>query len=74
MVVKSGTLETLEALNLAEVAKEMLCGDQTCALVSWKLDISVFGYNPTGVIVMGPAVRSTDAKSCKVWHMPPFRQ
>ena len=43
MVVKSGTLETLEASHLAEVAKEshvaevakeMLCGDQTCAPVS----------------------------------------
>ena len=29
MVVKSGTLETLEASHLAEVAKEMLYGDQT---------------------------------------------
>ena len=34
MVVKSGTLETLEASHLAKVAKEMLCGDQTCAPVS----------------------------------------
>ena len=48
MVVKSGTLETLEASHLAEVAK--------------------------GVIVMGPPVKTTHAKSCKVWHVPSSRQ
>ena len=73
MVVKLGTLNTLETLHLAEVAKEMLCGDQTlCPRIME--DISGFGYDPKGVIVVGQTVSTTHAKSCKVWHVPSSRQ
>ena len=73
MIVKSGALETLESSHLAEVTKEMLCGDQTLCPGIMK-DISGFGYDPKGVMVMGGPLRTTHAKSCKVWHVPSSRQ
>ena len=43
--MKSGTLETLETSHLAEIAKGMLCGDQTLCTGNME-DISAFGYDP----------------------------
>lgn len=73
MVVNSGTLETPETSHLAEIANGMLCGDQTLCPGNME-DIAVFGYDPKGEIAMGRPVRTTQAKSCKVWHVPSTRQ
>ena len=75
MVLKSGTLDTLESSCLVEVAKDLLCGDQTlCPGIVEDVEFSNFGYVPKGVKVMSGPVKTTHAVSCKIWHVPSSRQ
>ena len=75
MTLNSGTLDTLERSGLVEVANELLCGNQTwCSGIVEDVEFSEFGYLPKGVKVMKRPIKTTHAVSCKIWHVPPFRQ
>lgn len=75
MILKLGTLDTLESSCLVEIAKELLCGNQSlCSGIVEDVEFSEFGYVPKGIRVMSGPIKTTHAVSCKIWHVPSSRQ
>ena len=75
MILKSGTLDTLESSCLVQVAKDLMCGNQSlCTGIVEDVEFSEFGYVPKGIRVMSGPMKTTHAVSCMIWHVPSSRQ
>ena len=75
VILKSGTLDTLESSCLVQAAKDLLCGDQSlCTGIVEDIEFSEFRYVPKGIRVMSGPIKTTHAVSCKIWHVPSSRQ
>ena len=74
IVVRKGKLQTLEdTSSLIELAKDLLCGDNTLCPGMLE-DYKDLGYKPENIRIMAGPVKSIHASSCKIWHTPSSRQ
>ena len=73
MVINEGKLHTRGETSLLELARDLLCDDQTLC-PGMLVDFNELGYKPENIRIMAGAVRSVHARSCKIWHLPSSRQ